>query len=70
MSEFRVIVLSRKSWMSEGEMRKTKGWCEVGSKNGSQDTTELVQMDSLLSLAQELGGRDIGIANQASRSLT
>ena len=71
MSEFRVIVLSRKSWMSEGEMRKTKGWCEVGSKYGSQDTTELAQMDSLLlSLAQELGGRDIGIAKQASRSLT
>lgn len=71
MSEFRVIVLSRKSWMSEGEMRKTEGRCEVGSKNGSQDTTELAQVDSLLlSLAQELGGRDIGIANQASRSLT
>lgn len=64
--------LSRKSWMSEGEMRKTKGRCKVGSKNGSQDTTELAQMDShlLLSLAQEPGGRDIGIANQASRSLT
>lgn len=62
MSEFREIVLSRKSWMSEEE---------VGSRNGSQDITELAQMDGhlLLSLAQELGGRDIGIANQASRSL-
>lgn len=56
MSEIREIVLSRKSWMSEEE---------VGSRNGSQDTTELAQMDGhlLLSLAQELGGRDIEIAN-------
>lgn len=65
--------------MSEEEMRsKTSvgggGRGEgSGGRNGSQDSTELVQVESHLlplNLAQERGGRDTGVTSQASRSLS
>lgn len=54
------------------EEQDQRGGAGGGGRNGSQDSTELVQVESHLlplNLAQELGGRDTGVTIQASRSL-